>query len=559
MTTVLSYTDEQAFQPAGHSDEQDDDFGDDEALLEELDAQQLRQQLKDCMMLLRQRERDLTTAAEVGQHLLQAHAAMKEAYDSFVAQRGSANTLSRSNSVPELLSAVSSLSSLGSGAERDAGIAPSRTLRRSTSAKPGTVASASGCAGALTEDIYASTPAFGMKAAKRRQQDMWKTSLDYLSGPAIVKSVEYLAGLKTHISGKSGSSWAAMHKIQESSSQGSLGPSHSSDYVASLERTNMEQEGRIAELTSELRETAQARAKEAERYARHLEETRGELARVVEQADTLEKERKRLVREARESRREKVSAEQEDQQAIDALALRLRESQLANEKLAGERAAVEQQLELAAMELGRLQDRVDEYERGLADDEGLRSVCEKQEILIKELQEQLEEARSTYLTDVVSFEAQRKAADAKNEHRESLHELLSENGESSIHSARQSTTSLRISASRPASQRDIPRRRGPFRWQAEEVRHRSSSRGPSADPDQQFPDEVIIESARSSMQSVISPLDDHTAVVRPPSLGPSIIFALIYGLLKGAWRADATYEDQKIWNAAVGDGILGSI
>ncbi|KAJ3184253.1 hypothetical protein HDU87_005100 [Geranomyces variabilis] len=555
MTTILSYTDEQAFQPAGHADELDDDFGDDEALLEELDAQQLRQQLKDCMMLLRQRERDLTTAAEVGQHLLQAHAAMKEAYDSFVAQRGSANTLSRSNSVPELLSAVSSLSSLGSNAERDAGAAPSRALRRSTSAKPGTVASASGCAGGSTEDIYASTPAFGMKPAKRRQQDMWKTSLDYLSGPAIVKSVEYLAGLKTHISGKSGSSWAAMHKIQETSSQGSVGPSHSSDYVANLERSNMEQEGRIAELTTELRETAQARAKEAERYARHLEETRGELARVVEQADSLEKERKRRVREARETRREKVSAEQ----AIDTLALRLRQSQQANEKLAGERAAVEQQLELAATELGRLQDRVDEYERGLADDEGLRSVCEKQEVLIKELQEQLEEARSTYLTDVVSFEAQRKAADAKNEHRESLHELLSENGESASHSTRHSTTSLRISASRHASQRDIPRRRAPFRWQAEEVRYPSTSRGPSADPDQQFPDEVIIESARSSMQSVISPLDDHSDVVRPSSLGPSIIFALIYGLLKGAWRADATYEDQKIWNAAVGDGILGSI
>ncbi|KAJ3161814.1 hypothetical protein HDU86_006585 [Geranomyces michiganensis] len=556
MTAVLPYLGEETFHGNG-LDEQDDDFGDDEALLDELDAQQLRQQLKDCMMLLRQRERDLTTAAEVGQHLLQAHAAMKEAYDQFVAQRGSGNTLSRSNSVPEKLSAVSSLSSVGSGTGKDPDNTTSAALRRSISARPGAVAVGGGNVGS-SDNIYGSTPAFGMRNPKRRQQDMWKTSLDYLSGPEIVRSVEYLAGLRSHISGKGGSSWAAMHKIKEHSSQGSVGPS-SSDYVANLEKSKMEQEARIAELTSELRETAQARVKEAERYARHLEETRGELARVVEQVDSLEKERKRLVREARETRREKVSVEQEDQQAIDTLALRLRESEQAYEKLVGERAAVEQQLELAATELGRMQDQIEEYERGLADDEGLRSVCEKQEALIQELQEQLEEARSTYLTDVASFDAQRKTAEAKDERRESLHELLSENGESVNHSARQSVTSLRISAPRHVGQRDSPLRRAPQNWQAERMRHRRYTSESSADPDQQFTDEVVIESARSSMQSVISALDDHNAIARPSSLGPSIIFALIWGLLKGAWRADATYEDQRIWNAAVGDGILGSI
>ncbi|KAJ3047844.1 hypothetical protein HK097_011134, partial [Rhizophlyctis rosea] len=46
----------------------------------------LRLRFKDVVTLLRDRERDLTTAAEIGQHLLETNQALEAAYDNLLAQ-----------------------------------------------------------------------------------------------------------------------------------------------------------------------------------------------------------------------------------------------------------------------------------------------------------------------------------------------------------------------------------------------------------------------------------------------------------------------------------------
>ncbi|KAI8922098.1 hypothetical protein DFJ77DRAFT_11812 [Powellomyces hirtus] len=516
-------------------------FGDplkmEEIEVEALSEDEVRQKLIDCIVLLRERERDLTTAAEVGQHLLQAHAAMKEAYDNFVASQGSGSNsnLSRSNSMPGILSTLSSSE-----------IMPLGEMTHNLRSKQNSHAVASSI-----DNIYASTPAIGLTNKRRRQQEAWKTSLDYLSGPSIIRSVEYLAGLKNQLSttkGNTADSWAAMNKIKENASLGSVGPDMS-DYVSSLEKINLELENKITELTAQLRETAQARTKETERYARHIEETRSELTRVTEQAEELEKEKRRLLREVRENRKEKVSVEQEDQEVIDKLHKRLQETEEQNEKLLLEKQAVDEQLELALQDLDQLQTQLESYEAGMQDEQARRELYEHQETLIKELQEQLEEARTNYLTNVASFEAQLKGADSTAKLDVSLHDLLS------------GADNEQFGSIPELSNRQYPI--SPKKYSRPAPPRPTISLIPTSDPDQQLEDDNLFDSARNSFESLVTDSDEGRIQRRrnsgAPPHGGSILFALVWGFIKTAWKNDDAYEQQALWNAAVGDGILGCI
>ncbi|KAJ3022148.1 hypothetical protein HKX48_006884 [Thoreauomyces humboldtii] len=576
-----------------------------------LDETEVRQRLRECMQLLREQEQDLVTAAEVGQHLLQAHAAIKEAYDSFLADRefndeGSVTTpshpvgLARSNSVPQGHTVAMSFGSLqelqgteivrGKGSIDTmyhmstpgfGGVGGDRGTGGMGGGGGGTGRGGGGGGGGGGYD------GSGPSHRNRKQRDVWKTSMDYLSGSSIKKSVEYLAGLKSQfpsssVTGKQGtdSSWSGMNQIKENvSTIGTGGKNNNNgggnnggsevprsldgDYVASLERSNLESQTQIASLSDRLRETVQARKKETERYARHIEETRAELARVTEERDDLEREKRRLTKEVRENRREQVHVEQEDQEVIDQLRERLRESEELNEKLEIENRSAEEQLEAAGQDLEQMQTHIDACEKRLAEDAGRKEVCENQEILIKELQEQLEELRHYYVANVSSFEVQLKASTSMAESSGQLHESLQ--SLQSLHELLMVGTDF---ATRDRSRQPSPRAPStpsqvvptvPLNDEPSSFSRGGRGKTTPTDPDQQFSEDALNVASRRVERSTQYGTVEREPQERTTQSGGSILMALLWGFLKGAWRHDATYEQQALWNAAVGDGILGCI
>ncbi|KAI8821468.1 uncharacterized protein EV422DRAFT_43759 [Fimicolochytrium jonesii] len=535
---------------------------------EHLNEDELRARLRECLSLLQDREYDLRTAAEVGQQLLEAHSHLREAYEAYITrnpERPKLNaTLTKSNSTPEFLTnsnenfivSTESIQNYGPGNQ-------SVQFAKPEFPKPDINSWT-----ASEENVHGSSPLGSLPSLKKRyrsERDMWKTSMEYLSGPSVMRSVEYLAGLKSQFSSsiplaaKRGSKDRDAF-LKSGSSMGSVGL-ETSEYVSTLERTNLEYQTQVASLTAELKESKQAQVREMERNARHLEEVRSELARVTEQVETLAEDKRRLTREIRENKKEQLSTELEDQEAITQLAKKLRDTEERSEKLAQEKHTLERQAESTAQEMLQLRDQLASFDTMLRESRLQREACERQEDHIQELQEQLEEARNQYVTNVSSFEAQLKTANSNPTllSHGSLHDLLLD---AEIQEANH------VPLGNAKNRRLKPKSRSHHSSRlsnevtndtddSQDIHSRISSTESSTQTETDAPPAQIDASSQ-----VDETLGSVVAAQTPQGSG-SLLFSLLWGFVRRFWGGrqppDRIYERQSLWNYAVGGSMLGCI
>ncbi|TPX71774.1 hypothetical protein SpCBS45565_g00852 [Spizellomyces sp. 'palustris'] len=379
--------------------------------VDQLSEEELRRKLKESLAVLREKERDLTIAAEVGQHLLEAHAALREAYDNYLTDTSRKSvtrppTLSRSNSTPSgLNSRVPSFDVLTANTKR-------QKINDFVKSCENLFAS--------SDVLFASQK---LKPRRQRQND-WGPSMDYLAGSSsLAKSMELLSGLKNSL--------RKDPSLRSVGSQGNGSGADLSGYVSTLEKQAQEYQTQIANLTAELKDLTIARTKEAERYALHMDETRAELGKANDKVESLLLTNRDLRRQIRDNSKEHTSLELEDQALIDTLTKKLRETEEAYQKLLQEKQNADNNLDEIASEARRLQTLVNQLERQVGDQADIKTVCEHQQTLINELQEQLEEVRGTYTVERAEWEGSTQPRGIGSQPQEqviqqkSLHDILS--------------------------------------------------------------------------------------------------------------------------------------
>ncbi|TPX61390.1 hypothetical protein SpCBS45565_g07277 [Spizellomyces sp. 'palustris'] len=340
-----------------------------------------RSQLQACLALLEDKERvflhaaDLTIAAQVGQHLLQANNELKESYEVVVSRLCSHCSAASAVPNPPVFSS------------------PAKAFNKVyySPRKP----KFADCASAAEE----STANGRLESPERRKTvgypDLWSPSRQ------SSKSVN------THISRRSPSPLSRANRRCFSASKLSTprltSPSGSmsfdmSEYMESLERSNAELQAQVTSLLSQVKNANQSREKESNTHSAQMEDIRNELFLLCEEVDSLKAEKKRLRLQWLEDKKEKFSVEMEEREILDSLLLRVQEAEEEKVREATARQKVEGRLQVASKELRQLQAKVAQLEEKAEESVIRRDICTQQEVLVEQLKAQLEEIRVNYAT-----------------------------------------------------------------------------------------------------------------------------------------------------------------
>ncbi|KAJ3182939.1 hypothetical protein HDU85_002545 [Gaertneriomyces sp. JEL0708] len=363
----------------GDSDTEEDVGGSHESLAQdwsELDTMgetELRHKLKEALLLLEEKERDLSLAAEVGQHLLEAHASLRDAYDNF---------LSNTPAGPLRVRRVRSSGSLGR--------IPSTTSVY-TGYGAGSMNPLSSRLGGVDDKVTNS------QLPKHGSIYNFVASCEDLLGSA--KSLQVVpaeTGRKSVNALRS----SAVETLSDQLLRESEQKVEKSERLA-IETSNEELQKLVSALDSQLREMVNLRTKDAEYYERHMEKVQKELLEANERAKSREDEIRRLHTEMRDLQ-ERLVEIPEYQAAIEDLSDQLKGAEEQVVKLAAAKQLVDHQVDVLQAELQDLHRSMTALEHQHEEARNIRDVGEIQTRLISELQEQLEDLRATIAAERTS-------------------------------------------------------------------------------------------------------------------------------------------------------------
>ncbi|KAJ3090849.1 hypothetical protein HK102_002450 [Quaeritorhiza haematococci] len=166
--------------------------------------------------------------------------------------------------------------------------------------------------------------------------------------------------------------------------------------IQMLRRSNTELQEQLRHALQDLRDTEQSHARTIKGLERNLDTLRAELNKTAAAAMELEEERRRLLKEKVETLKEKSDLEISDSEVIRSLQLRIREFEIENGRLAASKKDVERKLKSVLAERDQLIAANEELQDKCALNDDLKRDCERQAKLIEELKDRLESERFSH-------------------------------------------------------------------------------------------------------------------------------------------------------------------
>ncbi|KAI8803992.1 hypothetical protein BJ742DRAFT_906489 [Cladochytrium replicatum] len=316
-----------------------------------LSEEEYRSRGSEVLRALHEKNRDLRVAAQIGQSLLTANAALKKAYEDLLAAKGCTlpgDLVTADQVLRNALYHVNPFEAHGDSDydetfEEDEGDKQTPTLNF----RPNF---------AQAEHVEGGAPASVLMGAQ-----------------------DIMSQLSVHVP-------SSDRNVMESLPSGL----HVVDYISSLEKTNADQQAQLSRLLEQDANNVRAiRKLEAE-----LEEARNEAGSLGSQLTELEQEKRRLLRDMVDRLKEKSQTEVDDQKIIEELELRIKKLEQDYAKTVRERKQYGMQLEGALSELAAFRKKCSELEEQLEGTEYLRHLYDQQSQYIDELKAVIEDHRN---------------------------------------------------------------------------------------------------------------------------------------------------------------------
>ncbi|KAI9096507.1 hypothetical protein DFS34DRAFT_660780 [Phlyctochytrium arcticum] len=346
--------------------------------LNKMGVKELRKTLREVLLTLRDKERDLVIAAEVGQHLMEAHAALREAYDNYLTdinQLPKSSTFSRSMSVPCFNDSHST----------------SVVYKNVTNSKKDKINQFVKSFEDLftSSEMLLSVPDLSSslsKPRKRREERDRAPSMEFLGSRAsIAKSMETLTSLRS--SRKNLPLYSSSRRNDFSNTDDSQ-----SIYTTTLEKQNVELQTQIGQLEKDIRDLT-LKNKEAQRHHDQLEELRAEQLRVHEELENLTVANHNFRKQIRDLTKERLNTEIQDNGYIERLAKKLKDTEEALAIMTEEKSKSVAYLNQVLDELGDMQNLISQLDATTKRSEEFKRICAEQQSDIEELKSQLEDLR----------------------------------------------------------------------------------------------------------------------------------------------------------------------
>ncbi|KAI8919117.1 hypothetical protein DFJ77DRAFT_263227 [Powellomyces hirtus] len=311
----------------------------------------LKGKLKDALGDLKKKERDLELAAEIGQQLVAVNNSLMAEYQELLHRQKSNSSLRSQKS--GILPRVSSISSIKQ---------VSRQRRRPSlqSLNPDAPAVVRADASAICS--LSPTSPTSRSSLNRRSMNATEQHLN--------------AQLETLEANLVDSERMHRHAINN------------------LRRSNASLQDQLRATLQDLRDAEATHAQAVWVLERDLDQLREELQVTTQAATDLETDRRRLIREQMEVRRDSHEMERNDQEIIRELHLKIKRLESRNAKLLVGKREADRRSAMQTVELEQLANHVRGLEDQVEHANKLKSQCAQQQIEIQQLQEQLEEMRA---------------------------------------------------------------------------------------------------------------------------------------------------------------------
>ncbi|KAI8998181.1 hypothetical protein BC832DRAFT_595232 [Gaertneriomyces semiglobifer] len=316
-------------------------------LVDSYSEKDLRSKLKDALAALKDKERDLTLAAEIGQQLVAANNALLHEYQDLV-NRSKATPPTSPTVTPPPTSYHTNLYSSRALARR-----PSRTSLRSDSS--------GSSSHVLTLHKQRSNGTLNYVNSLERANADLRAQLDVLE--ANLRDAERI------------------HR-------------HT---VSNLRRANAGLQDQLRNTLQDLRDVEVAHARANATLERDLDQLRNELQATAQSAAELEVDRRRLIREQAEARKDTKDIEDSDQQIIDGLQNRVKELEEENARLLSGKKESERRCMMQKVELEELGAHAEQLQKEVEESRGLREHLTHLSTVVEELHGQLEDMRAIHI------------------------------------------------------------------------------------------------------------------------------------------------------------------
>ncbi|KAI8845573.1 hypothetical protein BC829DRAFT_445650 [Chytridium lagenaria] len=374
---------------------------DEDDILNTMSTEDLRYRLKEALATIREKERDLIIAAEIGQQLVAANTSLVSEYKDLLS-RGPETTSPRTIPIPKHSyhheppsSPSSEPAALKASKRASMNLSMSRLDIEDVvmDGQPGTPPS--------NEDVRTlnSVPEDGegkVGGMAGGSEGRTERSIKRKSSTGVY---EYVASLERANAELREQLTVAVQNLQDADRV------HKST-VTSLRRANSNLQDQLRSTLQDLRDAERSHGTAVASLEADLEHLRSDLSSASIAAQELESERRRLIRERHEAAREAQGVEMTDTMTIQDLQKRLRdcEGELVTART-GRREA-ERKFRGAMGEVERLRESYLRLEEGAREIDGLKEVCGRLEVENGELREQLEEMRVRWMdrSDVVALQ-----------------------------------------------------------------------------------------------------------------------------------------------------------
>ncbi|KAI8806752.1 hypothetical protein BJ742DRAFT_350570 [Cladochytrium replicatum] len=317
-----------------------------------LSEEEYRSRGREVLRALQEKNRDLRVAAQIGQSLLTANAALKKAYEELLSAKGCALPGDLVTADQVLRNALYHVNPFEAHEDSD----------------------------------------FDDTLENEEDEDKPTPTMNFRPNFAQVEQVVGGARASVPMSGQDIMSQLSVHipssdrNVMESVPSGL----HVVDYISSLEKTNADQQAQL----SRLAEQDANNVRTIRKLETELEEARNEAGTLGSQLTELEQEKRRLLRDMVDRLKEKSQTEVDDQKIIEELELRIKKLEQDYSKTIRERKQYGMQLEGALSELAAFRKKCSELEEQLEGTEYLRHLYDQQSQYIDELKTVIEDHRN---------------------------------------------------------------------------------------------------------------------------------------------------------------------
>ncbi|KAJ1558874.1 hypothetical protein HK096_011076 [Nowakowskiella sp. JEL0078] len=341
--------------------------------LDNLPEGEVRERLKELLQINAEKERDLTIAAEIGQHLLQANAALKTAYQDLLDYSKKHINMEPTRTADEILRDV--LMNVNPFESHDGYGTDDDSVDDETQNQTVQDLQSLGSASTALEgmgDLASPTTLNVASSLELEKVESSDDEIQNVSSPPITLR----KSIKRNMRPKSVSSFASHQQY----------PTDIHEYISSLEYVN-------TDLNAQLKRNKESDTARIKKLESELEPLRSELQQTLCQLSELEKEKKRLMRERIEFSREQSQLEQTDREIIDELFSRVQIAEEKYELTLLQKKELNKKIDNVFGDLLFLRQRCSDLEKMLYDSEYLRELNIRQSLHIEDLKKLLEEER----------------------------------------------------------------------------------------------------------------------------------------------------------------------